>query len=56
PKRKRAGKAQIKILNQIFSKTPFPSTELRSLLSHKLRMSPRAIQIWFQNKRQISKN
>ncbi|ORX93234.1 hypothetical protein K493DRAFT_156946, partial [Basidiobolus meristosporus CBS 931.73] len=51
-KRKRASPEQLRILNLVFQHTFFPSTELRSQLARHLRMSPRAVQIWFQNKRQ----
>ncbi|KAG1467603.1 hypothetical protein G6F56_004319 [Rhizopus delemar] len=51
-KRKRASQTQLNVLNQVFQQTCFPSTELRTDLGKKLGMSPRAVQIWFQNKRQ----
>lgn len=51
-KRKRLNGHQIFILNWIFSKTVFPSTELRRVLGRSLGLSSRTIQIWFQNKRQ----
>ncbi|KAI9494649.1 hypothetical protein BDB00DRAFT_817692 [Zychaea mexicana] len=51
-KRKRASPSQLSVLNHIFSQTYFPSTELRIELGKQLGMSPRAVQIWFQNKRQ----
>lgn len=51
-KRKRASPAQLSVLNRVFSQTYFPSTELRIELGKQLGMSPRAVQIWFQNKRQ----
>lgn len=51
-KRKRASPAQLSVLNHVFSQTYFPSTELRIELGKQLGMSPRAVQIWFQNKRQ----
>ncbi|KAK9711175.1 hypothetical protein K7432_007967 [Basidiobolus ranarum] len=52
PKRKRANANQLKVLNQLFQQTFFPSTELRIELGKQLGMSPRTVQIWFQNKRQ----
>ncbi|ORY06084.1 hypothetical protein K493DRAFT_310721 [Basidiobolus meristosporus CBS 931.73] len=52
PKRKRANANQLKVLNQLFQQTFFPSTELRIQLGKQLGMSPRTVQIWFQNKRQ----
>ncbi|KAG0763165.1 hypothetical protein G6F57_006576 [Rhizopus arrhizus] len=51
-KRKRASPDQLQILNRVFSQTYFPSTELRRALGKELGMSPRTVQIWFQNKRQ----
>ncbi|CAG8471232.1 2287_t:CDS:2 [Diversispora eburnea] len=52
PKRKRANANQLKVLNEVFHQTFFPSTELRIQLGKQLGMSPRTVQIWFQNKRQ----
>ncbi|KAI8371090.1 hypothetical protein BD560DRAFT_423634 [Blakeslea trispora] len=51
-KRKRASPNQLLVLNRIFSQTYFPSTEIRVELGKQLGMSPRTVQIWFQNKRQ----
>ncbi|KAG2190100.1 hypothetical protein INT46_008757 [Mucor plumbeus] len=51
-KRKRASPNQLVVLNRIFSQTYFPSTEIRIELGKQLGMSPRTVQIWFQNKRQ----
>ncbi|KAJ3043374.1 hypothetical protein HK097_001749 [Rhizophlyctis rosea] len=52
PKRRRATPQQLLVLNQVFKQTFFPSTELRLRLARQLSMTPRAVQIWFQNKRQ----
>lgn len=52
PKRKRASKFQDSVLRKIFEHTHFPSTELREELGKSLRMNPRTVQIWFQNRRQ----
>ena len=49
---KRANVYQLDVLNQVFEQTFFPSTELRAELGKQLGMSPRTVQIWFQNKRQ----
>ncbi|CAG8462129.1 12654_t:CDS:2 [Dentiscutata heterogama] len=51
-KRKRANANQLKVLNDVFARTFFPSTELRIQLGKELGMAPRTVQIWFQNKRQ----
>ncbi|KAL9559093.1 hypothetical protein MBANPS3_000574 [Mucor bainieri] len=51
-KRKRASPNQLVVLNRIFNQTYFPSTEIRIELGKQLGMSPRTVQIWFQNKRQ----
>lgn len=52
PKRKRASSFQVSKLNQVFAQTFFPSSELRLSLAIELGMTPRTVQIWFQNKRQ----
>ncbi|KAJ3321354.1 hypothetical protein HDU76_014116 [Blyttiomyces sp. JEL0837] len=52
PKRRRANPDQLRVLNSVLEKTFFPSTEVRAQLAKQLNMSPRAVQIWFQNKRQ----
>ncbi|KAJ3733554.1 hypothetical protein DFJ43DRAFT_1067685 [Lentinula guzmanii] len=51
-KRKRADAAQLKVLNETYARTAFPSTEERQALAKLLDMSARSVQIWFQNKRQ----
>ncbi|KAI9349863.1 OTP-paired class homeobox protein, partial [Zopfochytrium polystomum] len=51
-KRRRATAAQLAVLNSVLATTFFPSTELRQSLAARLGMSPRAVQIWFQNRRQ----
>ncbi|OBZ68006.1 Homeobox protein HD-10 [Grifola frondosa] len=50
--RKRADAEQLKVLNETYNRTAFPSTEERVELAKKLGMSARSVQIWFQNKRQ----
>lgn len=44
-----------KVLYECFAKDQFPSTEYREELSRLLGLTPRTIQIWFQNQRQKSK-
>ncbi|KAJ7798168.1 Homeodomain-like protein, partial [Mycena olivaceomarginata] len=51
-KRKRGDAAQLRVLNGTYARTAFPSTEERLALAKALDMSPRSVQIWFQNKRQ----
>ncbi|KAF7315451.1 Homeobox domain-containing protein [Mycena indigotica] len=43
------------ILNETYARTAFPSTEERQRLAKQLDMSPRSVQIWFQNKRQSTR-
>ena len=45
-KRKRADAAQLKILNEVYARTAFPTTEERLELAKKLDMSARSVQIW----------
>jgi hypothetical protein len=40
----------------VLAQTAFPSTEMRRRLAAALSMSPRTVQIWFQNQRQKEKN
>ncbi|KAI0223401.1 Short stature homeobox protein 2, partial [Massospora cicadina] len=53
--RSRASYQQLLVLNHTFRLTPYPDTKLRTTLSEQLRMPPRAVQIWFQNKRQATR-
>lgn len=45
-KRKRADAAQLKVLNDTYQRTAFPSTEERNELARMLDMSARSVQIW----------
>lgn len=45
-KRKRADANQLKVLNETYARTAFPSTEERLALAKLLDMSPRSVQIW----------
>ena len=45
-KRKRADANQLRVLNETYSRTAFPSTEERAELAKKLDMSARSVQIW----------
>lgn len=55
-KRKRLDPSQLRVLEGVFEYTYFPSTELRRRLAQQLGLTPRTIQIWFQNKRQNWRN
>lgn len=55
PKRKRANPAQVAVLKMYYAKNPFPDSEIRLFLAQKLGMTPRSVQIWFQNQRQHEK-
>lgn len=56
PKRKRANARQLEILKRTFKQTPFPDSELRRRLAKELGMTPRSVQIWFQNQRQLARS
>ncbi|TPX71976.1 hypothetical protein CcCBS67573_g06017 [Chytriomyces confervae] len=49
--RKRASVAQISALDEAFSMNPNPDSATRKLLAVKCGMTPRSVQIWFQNRR-----
>ncbi|KAJ9048626.1 hypothetical protein DSO57_1033088 [Entomophthora muscae] len=51
----KANTHQLNVLNQVFINNPFPSKDTRLLLSTSLKMHPRTLQIWFQNRRQTLK-
>ncbi|KAL3921323.1 MAG: hypothetical protein SGPRY_004944, partial [Prymnesium sp.] len=44
----------LQILEQVFQKDKFPTVETRKNLSTDLKVTPRQVQVWFQNKRQRS--
>jgi homeobox protein YOX1/YHP1 len=46
-KRKRADADQLRVLNEVYARTAFPSTEERQELAGKLNMTPRSVQIWY---------
>ncbi|KAI7885439.1 uncharacterized protein EV154DRAFT_567756 [Mucor mucedo] len=54
-RRKRATVKQTQALQKVFEMTAFPSTILRENLARYLGMSPRTVQVWFQNKRQAAR-
>ena len=43
------------ILTRFFEKQPLPDLETRQSLAASLGMTPRSVQVWFQNRRQRSK-
>lgn len=45
-KRKRADANQLKVLNEVYARTAFPSTEERLALAKQLDMTARSVQIW----------
>jgi homeobox protein YOX1/YHP1 len=45
-KRKRADARQLEVLNSVYGRTAFPSTEERLKLANDLDMPPRSVQIW----------
>ena len=62
PARKAKGKATrwnipphaLQILEKVFQDDKFPSVETRRTLAGDLKVTPRQVQVWFQNKRQRS--
>lgn len=46
PKRRRADPSQLRVLNEVYARTAFPSTEERADLGRQLNMTPRQVQIW----------
>ena len=55
--RKRIAAEQTNILQGLFeSGIHFPNREMRDRLSNELNLSPRTIQVWFQNRRQAARN
>ncbi|CAE6390522.1 unnamed protein product [Rhizoctonia solani] len=55
PKRRRANAAQLQLLNDTYARTMFPTTEERADIARRINMTPRQVQIWFQNRRQASR-
>jgi hypothetical protein len=53
--RRRTSRAQLKILEKSFSENAKPSATIRRILAQKLDMTPRGVQIWFQNRRAKAK-
>ncbi|KAI9139033.1 Homeodomain-like protein, partial [Paraphysoderma sedebokerense] len=53
PKRKRANDWQLQVLNKVFDQVAFPTANVRKELAQLLGMTPRSVQIWFQNRRYV---
>ncbi|KAF9222709.1 hypothetical protein BS17DRAFT_178006 [Gyrodon lividus] len=49
--RKRTSRSQLKVLEDVFRKDTKPNAALRKKLAAELDMLPRAVQVWFQNRR-----
>jgi hypothetical protein len=50
-KRRRTSPEELDILETTFKSDPMPNQALRQQLAQQLGMTPRRVQIWFQNKR-----
>ena len=46
------GNGSLSVLEQVYSLDPFPGLDARRELAKQLNVSPRQVQVWFQNKRQ----
>lgn len=55
-KRKRTAPDQLKVLEDVFSTHQHPNLLLRNQLAVQLGMTPRSVQIWFQNRRAKARN
>ncbi|KAI8377300.1 homeobox domain-containing protein [Blakeslea trispora] len=53
--RQRTSRSQLKALEKAFATNPKPNGKLRQILAENLSMSPRGIQVWFQNRRAKAK-
>ena len=49
--RRRTSRAQFKVLERTFLENPKPNAAIRRWLAQKLVMTPRGVQVWFQNRR-----
>jgi hypothetical protein len=50
-KRQRTTPEQLEVLEKVYEKEKLPGSDLRKELAQKLKMTPRRVQVWFQNKR-----
>ncbi|KAL1919245.1 uncharacterized protein VTP21DRAFT_1937 [Calcarisporiella thermophila] len=53
--RRRTSRAESRILEKVFATNPKPCAMTRNQLAEQLQMSPRSVQIWFQNRRAKAK-
>ncbi|TIC20685.1 homeobox-domain-containing protein [Wallemia mellicola] len=53
--RKRTSKHQFNVLEETYQSNPKPSAIIRKSLAEQLEMTPRGVQIWFQNRRAKAK-
>ncbi|KAI8847937.1 Homeodomain-like protein, partial [Chytridium lagenaria] len=54
-KRRRTTKDELDVLEAFFTKTPLPTSAERQQLAETTGMTLRAVQVWFQNRRQTSR-
>lgn len=54
--RRRTSRAQFKVLEKTFLENPKPNAAVRRWLAQKLVMTPRGVQVWFQNRRAKEKS
>ncbi|KAG0167487.1 hypothetical protein DFQ28_005974 [Apophysomyces sp. BC1034] len=54
--RRRTSRAQFRVLEKAFQENPKPNTNVRQSLAQRLSMTPRGVQIWFQNRRAKAKS
>jgi LIM homeobox transcription factor 1 len=50
-RRKRFTAEQTEFLQTIFQRNPMPDSQTRRWMAEQLNVSPKTVQIWFQNKR-----
>jgi len=50
-KRQRTTPEQLEVLEKVYEQEKLPGSDLRKELAAKLKMTPRRVQVWFQNKR-----
>ncbi|KCZ73901.1 hypothetical protein H311_05138, partial [Anncaliia algerae PRA109] len=49
--RKKTTKTQLQVLENTFASNVRPDARMRRILAEQLSMTPRSIQVWFQNRR-----